>query len=65
MTWCGLEWEQACLDFHKAHRPVRTASVTQVRKPIYRQSLARWKHYEQELAELFAMLPVGNVDPLW
>jgi tetratricopeptide (TPR) repeat protein len=60
VTWCGLEWEQACLAFHKARRPVRTASVTQVRKPIYRQSLARWKHYEQELADLFALLPPGN-----
>src|SRR5262249_11936243 len=32
---CGLEWEPACLAFHKTRRPVRTASVTQVRQPIY------------------------------
>ena len=36
---------------------MRTASVTQVRQPIYRRSVARWKHYEQALASLFAMLP--------
>ncbi len=54
---CGLEWEPACLDFHRTDRPVRTASVTQVRQPVYRSSVGRWKHYETELADLFAALP--------
>ncbi|MGP0070164.1 MAG: tetratricopeptide repeat protein [Isosphaeraceae bacterium] len=54
---CGLDWEPACLQFHQTARPVRTASVTQVRKPLYRRSLARWKHYESHLAELFSRLP--------
>jgi tetratricopeptide (TPR) repeat protein len=54
---CGLDWEPACLQFHQTARPVRTASVTQVRQPLYRKSLARWKHYEGELADLFARLP--------
>ena len=54
---CGLEWEPACLDFHQTRRPVRTASVTQVRQPVYRKSLARWKNYQQSLAGLFAALP--------
>jgi tetratricopeptide (TPR) repeat protein len=54
---CGLPWDPACLEFHRSHRPVRTASALQVRKPIYRQSVGRWKHYEHELAELFARLP--------
>jgi len=54
---CGLEWEPACLDFHQTRRPVRTASVTQVRQPVYRKSLARWKNYQQSLASLFAALP--------
>ena len=54
---CGLDWEPACLEFHKTVRPVRTASVTQVRQPLYRKALARWKHYECELADLFARLP--------
>ncbi|HLN26326.1 MAG TPA: tetratricopeptide repeat protein [Gemmataceae bacterium] len=56
---CGLEWEPACGRFHETARPVRTASVTQVRQPLYRQGLARWKHYEVTLADLFARLPVG------
>jgi tetratricopeptide (TPR) repeat protein len=57
---CGLEWEPACLDFHRTRRTVRTASVTQVRQPIYTQSVARWKHYEHALAELFARLPASR-----
>jgi tetratricopeptide (TPR) repeat protein len=54
---CGLEWNPACLDFHRTQRPVRTASITQVRQPIYKQSVARWKHYEHDLQALFAALP--------
>lgn len=54
---CGLEWDPACLEFYRSKRNVRTASVTQVRQPIYRQSVARWKNYEGELGELFAALP--------
>ncbi len=53
---CGLEWEPACLDFHHTQRPVRTASVTQVRQPVYKQSAGRWKNYETSLAGLFAEL---------
>ena len=55
---CGLDWEPACLEFHKNDRPVRTASVTQVRQPVYKKSLARWKKYERSIPELFADLPV-------
>jgi tetratricopeptide (TPR) repeat protein len=57
---CGLEWDPACLDFHRNTRTVRTASVTQVRQPIYRTSVARWKRYERDLADLFAALPVDE-----
>jgi hypothetical protein len=57
---CGLEWEPACLQFHETKRSVRTASVTQVRQPLYRKSLARWKNYEPHLADLFARLPAAE-----
>jgi tetratricopeptide (TPR) repeat protein len=56
VAWCGLEWEPACLAFHEKNRPVRTASLTQVRQPIYTRSVARWKNYETALAPLFAQL---------
>jgi tetratricopeptide (TPR) repeat protein len=54
---CGLDWEPSCLDYYNNRRPVRTASLTQVRQPVYRKSLARWRNYEQSLAQLFAALP--------
>ena len=53
---CGVEWQPACLAFHQTPRPVRTASVTQVRQPIYGGSVARWKHYEPALKPLFRRL---------
>jgi tetratricopeptide (TPR) repeat protein len=55
-AWCGLEWEPACLAFHEGTRPVRTASVTQVRQPIYKHAVARWKRYEAALAPLLTRL---------
>jgi hypothetical protein len=54
---CGLEWEPGCLEFHRTERPVRTASVTQVRQPIYRKALGRWRRYAPYLSDFFARLP--------
>jgi Sulfotransferase family len=56
IDFCGLEWNSACLAFHKNKRSVRTASVTQVRQPIYNSSVHRWKHYEKFLEPLLASL---------
>ncbi len=53
---CGLEWDPACLEFYRHERPVRTASVTQVRQPVYKKSVARWKNYQSDLADVFAAL---------
>jgi tetratricopeptide (TPR) repeat protein len=57
LDFCGLEWDPNCLDFHKKDRPIRTASVNQVRQPIYTRSVAKWKHYAGVLAPLLAHLP--------
>jgi Flp pilus assembly protein TadD len=54
---CGLPWDEHCLDFHRTKRPVRTASATQVRRPIYSSSVGRWRAYEPFLAPLLAELP--------
>jgi tetratricopeptide (TPR) repeat protein len=54
---CGLDWHPACLEFHRTRRVVRTASLVQVRQPVYTKSVARWKHYEGLLDDLFAALP--------
>jgi tetratricopeptide (TPR) repeat protein len=52
LEFCGLEFEPACIDFHKTERSVRTASSEQVRQPIFREGLDQWKHYEPWLGEL-------------
>jgi tetratricopeptide (TPR) repeat protein len=57
VAWCGLDWEPACLAPHQGKSPVRTASVTQVRQPVYTHSVGRWKKYEQALGTLFSRLP--------
>ena len=56
VAWCGLEWEPGCLEFHRGKRVVRTASAVQVRRPVFRTSVGRWRHYEQALSPLFAQL---------
>jgi tetratricopeptide (TPR) repeat protein len=56
VAWCGLSWDPACLTPHQTRRVVRTASRIQVRQPIYRRSVGRWKHYEPFLGALFAGL---------
>jgi tetratricopeptide (TPR) repeat protein len=62
-TFLGLEWEPACLEFHRNRRPVRTASLAQVRQPIYRSSVGRWRHYEKSLQPLFDRLEQAEPGP--
>jgi tetratricopeptide (TPR) repeat protein len=52
IEFCGLEWDDRCLHFHEARRVVTTPSYDQVRQPIYKKSVARWKHYEKFLEPL-------------
>jgi len=56
IAYCGLEWDDACLTFYKTERPVSTASVTQVRQPIYASSVGRWRSYEDQLQPLLRAL---------
>ncbi len=56
IDFLGLEWDPACLDFHKTERPIATASVWQVRQPIYNSSVGRWRHYEKHLGPLLEAL---------
>ncbi len=53
---CGLRWDARCLAFHRTERPISTASATQVRRPIYRQSMGRGRKYEEFLGPLLAEL---------
>jgi tetratricopeptide (TPR) repeat protein len=52
LSFCGLEFEPACLEFHKTERSVRTASSEQVRQPLFRSGLDQWRHYEPWLGPL-------------
>ena len=52
----GLEWDEACLEFHKSTRAVKTASVVQVRRPVYRTSVERWRRYGDGLNPLLEAL---------
>jgi tetratricopeptide (TPR) repeat protein len=56
LDYCGLPWSDRCLAFHETKRAVRTASVMQVRRPIYRSSLQRWRRYEKHLGPLIEAL---------
>ena len=53
---CGLEFEAACLDFHRSEGTVKTASFSQVRQPMYDSSIELWKRYEPWLGPLFEEL---------
>ncbi len=52
IAWCGLDWDDRCLSFHQAERPVQTESALQVRQPLYRSAIGRAKPYEPWLGPL-------------
>ena len=61
VEFCELPWDARCLAFQDNTAPVATASSVQVRQPIYRTSVERWRHYERELAPLRALLVDAGV----
>lgn len=56
LAYCGLPFEQGCIEFHKTRRSVRTPSSEQVRQPIFRDGLDQWKNFEPWLEALRAAL---------
>ena len=61
LSFCGLTWESACLTFHQTDRPVMTASMSQVRQPLYTSAVGRWRAYKPFLGPLFQAL--GDLAP--
>jgi len=59
IDFLGLEWDPACLDFHRQERQVRTPSQWQVRQPVYRSSVEAWRRYEAQLGPLKAALGIA------
>jgi tetratricopeptide (TPR) repeat protein len=56
LAFCGLDWDERCLRFHETARAVKTASLLQVRQPMYRSSVGRWKRYEAFIQPLLEEL---------
>ena len=52
LEFCGLDYEQGCIEFHKTLRSVRTASSEQVRRPIFKEGLDQWRNFEPWLGPL-------------
>ena len=56
LQFCGLEWQEACLDFHTSKQASTTASASQVRQKVYSSSIGLWKNYADELKPLIEKL---------
>ncbi len=56
LDYTGLEWDENCMTFQTSEQTIRTASVTQVRKPLYTHATSRWSKYENLVPELFRSL---------
>jgi tetratricopeptide (TPR) repeat protein len=63
VAFCGLEWDERCLRFHDNQRLVHTSSLLQVRQPIYRDAVGRWKRYEAHLQPLLEALREDEPGP--
>ncbi|MGY0562450.1 MAG: tetratricopeptide repeat-containing sulfotransferase family protein [Paraglaciecola chathamensis] len=59
LDFCGLPFEQQCIDFHKTERAIKTPSSEQVRQPIYRSGMDQWKHFDAHLQPLKKVLASG------
>lgn len=61
LAFCGLPWDERCLQYERNEAPVNTASAVQVRAPIYRSAIKRWKKYEAQLEPLLRLLTEAGV----
>ena len=61
LDFCGLSWNDACLNFQDNAAPVATASAVQVREPVYRSAMKRWKRYEAQLSGLRTLLVESGI----
>jgi len=61
LDYCDLSWEEQCLNFHESAEHTTTASAAQIRKPVYQDSVGRWKHYENELQPVADILTEAGI----
>ena len=62
LDFCKLKWEPECLKFYESSTPSTTASATQIRQPIYSQSIDRWRKYTDQLGQLSTILAEAGID---
>ena len=62
INYCGLQWEEEILEFHKLKRRVKTASVGQVRNKMYKSSAQKWRNYEELLKPMIDALDMSVVE---
>lgn len=62
LAFLGLDWEDSCLAFHAGSSPVKTASVWQVRKPLYKSSSGRWRNYRKQLEPILRLVGTEDAD---
>ncbi len=60
VDWIGLEWDPACLEFHRRQEAVLTPSKWQVRSPLYRSSMGRWRKYRDRIVPLIKAFGDGD-----
>jgi tetratricopeptide (TPR) repeat protein len=61
LAHCGLDWNEACLDFHQNIAPVSTPSAAQVRRPMYNDAVARWERHRDALAGVISYFEAEGI----
>ncbi len=61
LDFCGLDWQDSCVDFHRNSSPATTASAVQVRRPLYDTSVSQWRNYAVQLEQLDSQLRAAGI----
>lgn len=61
LEFCDLDWQPQCLNFHESTEASTTASTTQVRRPVYKSSVGKWRSYEKQLQPLISVLEAAGI----
>jgi tetratricopeptide (TPR) repeat protein len=62
LAFCGLDWQEACMQFHSNGAPTTTASAVQVRRPLYDTAVSQWRNYARQLEPLRRQLLAADID---
>ena len=61
LEFCGLDWQKQCLQFYQSKEASTTASTVQVRQPVYRSSVGKWRQYHEQLTPLIKVLDDAGI----